>query len=455
MTQGDGLVLHFDAKMMQDLTGSKSIERLPIIVTQYGTEQLLGAPKLQSESGKSIAHAIVKVLKEWGLLNKIQAICFDTTAVNTGKHNGAAVILENILQRSLLYLPCRHHIFELILKEVYTKLLQSATVGPGVPIFQRFQQSWNSIDKNNFTPGIFDKDVAKHINNKEAYEIIEFCQNQLYSKQPRDDYKEFLELMILFLGGGISRDRKFSQPGPVHHARWMGKGIYSLKIFLFREQFHLLDREKNGLRNVCIFLSILYIKAWYTCKSAVHAPQNDLNFIKAAIDYATINKEVSDIVLKKISSHLWYLSDEVLGFSFFDSSVPIYMKRKMVEALKINNENKKRVEENAERIKQNYKSKELDNFVTVNTMKFFERFEISTEFLQVDPEDWAKCEDYKDGLDVCRNIQVVNDIAERAVQMVSKYNRTGTKAELDLQYMLQVIRDYNNKYPSANRSDLG
>lgn len=161
------------------------------------------------------------------------------------------------------------------------------------------------------------------------------------------------------------------------------------------------------------------------------------------------------MVLKKIAPHLWYLSDEAVGFSFFDtSSVAIDIKRQMVDALQITAENKKRVEEDVESIKKNYKSKELNNFVTANTKNFFDRFGITTDFLNVDPSTWAEREDYNEGLDVCRNIQVVNDIAERAVQMVSKYNRLGTKVESDLQYMLQAIQDYNNKYPSVSRSDL-
>lgn len=463
-SQGDGLVLHFDGKTMLDLTGSNKVDRLPIVVTQHGIEHLLGVPKLQSGTGKEIANAIIKVLKEWGLMHKIQAICFDTTSANTGKDKGAAVILEDVLKRSLLYLPCRHHIFEIILKEVFSKLLKSIMSGPDVPIFKRFKDVWSSLNKDNFKPCITDKNIAKYIDNEKSNEIIDFCKDQLKLKQTRDDYREFLELMILFLGGNIpktlkfAKDRKFAPPGPIHHARWMAKAIYSMKIFLFREQLRtrklISNREENGFRDVCVFLALLYIKAWYGCKSAIHAPHNDLNFIKLAIDYATINIEVSNMVLKKISNHLWYLSDEALGFSFFDSSVPIDIKKKMVEALNKYATNVKKVEENAETIKQKYKHMELNDFVTANTMNFFDRFEITTDFLLSDPETWTEREDFKEGLDVCRSIQVVNDIAERAVQMITKYNRTGTKVESDLQYMLQVIREYNSKYSSVNRSVL-
>lgn len=105
--------------------------------------------------------------------------------------------------------------------------------------------------------------------------------------------------MILFLGGDIPRNQPFSPCGPIHHARWMAKAIYSLKLYLFRDQFALTDEEINGLRDICIFLALLYVEAWYTCKSGVDAPNNDLNFIKKAIEYKKIDKIVSNLVLKK------------------------------------------------------------------------------------------------------------------------------------------------------------
>lgn len=38
---------------------------------------------------------------------------------------------------------------------------------------------------------------------------------------------------------------------------------------------------------------------------------------------------------------------------------------------------------------------DLSDFVTANTMKFFERFDIDTEFLQHDPGLWMEREDFK------------------------------------------------------------
>lgn len=148
------------------------------------------------------------------------------------------------------------------------------------------------------------------------------------------------------------------------------------------------------------------------------------------------------------------MSDEALGLSFFDNSISINTKKEMVKALKINGLNKKRVIAKPELIQKIYKSQELCDFVTINTLKFFERFEISTDFLSSDPMTWTDRVDYNDGLQVCRGIQVVNDTAERAVQMFTNYNRTGTKNENNMQFLLQAVNDYNKKYPSYNKSKL-
>lgn len=50
---------------------------------------------------------------------------------------------------------------------------------------------------------------------------------------PRNDYKEFLELIIIFLGGVLSKGICCKAPGTYHFARWIAKALYCLKIYLF------------------------------------------------------------------------------------------------------------------------------------------------------------------------------------------------------------------------------
>lgn len=434
-------------------------ERLPVIASNHGSEQLLGVPKLERATGKAIANAVFDVLEDWRITDKVQAICFDTTNTNTGHQNGAAVELEKLMNRTLFWATCKHHIREIVLKDIFL-LKVGPTNGPSMAIFDRFKDDWPTINKENYASGIVDKEVTKHMTPQMIDQIKEFCLNELYSKQPRDDYREFLELTILFVGGDVPNTRKrnlvrtIAPPGGCSNARWMMKAIYSLKIYLFRSQFKMSNIQIGGIREFCIFVSVLYIQDWFSCKSAIQTPNNELKFIKNAIDYAKIDEEVSNKVLNKMSNHLWYLTDESLGLAFFDSSISIDEKKKMVKALKVHSIENKRIDSNAREMKMEYKDKQLSDFVNANTMNFFKRFDISCEFLNADPETWHEREDYIDGLETCSKLQVVNDCAERGVQLFTKYNKFGTKDENDMQYTLQVINDYNLKQPSHSKSSL-
>ena len=105
------LTVHWDGKLLMDLTGNEYVDRLPIVVTGVGVQQLLGVPKIGSGTGLNQATAVMAALKEWGISERVAAISFDTTASNTGHLKGACVILQQQLDRELLHLACRHHIF--------------------------------------------------------------------------------------------------------------------------------------------------------------------------------------------------------------------------------------------------------------------------------------------------------------------------------------------------------
>jgi len=72
-------------------------------------------------------------LQKWCLEDKIQAFVFDTTASNSDRLNRLCVLLEQLLNRNILFFACRHHIFENVLQVifVYTKL--TVISGPEIP----------------------------------------------------------------------------------------------------------------------------------------------------------------------------------------------------------------------------------------------------------------------------------------------------------------------------------
>lgn len=194
LTVDSGLVVHWDGKILPEITGRDKVDRLPIVVKQEDTEQLIGVPKLTSGTGNAIASSVFELLNL--LLEKFQAACFDTTASNTGECNGAAVLLEKLLGRILLFLPCRHHILEIILKEIFIQnVFNSTTVGPNIPLIERFKKVWNSFEHDLFNFGVTDSEVRKQISNEKAEKINSFCLHHLAKDICRDDYREcFLAL---------------------------------------------------------------------------------------------------------------------------------------------------------------------------------------------------------------------------------------------------------------------
>lgn len=85
-------------------------------------------------------------------------MCFDTIAVNTGRFNGAAAILE-------------HHILEIILRDVFEVIMNLSTKSPNVALFDHFKKNWNNIYKSNFDASIDDEKVTKFINAQMADKI--------------------------------------------------------------------------------------------------------------------------------------------------------------------------------------------------------------------------------------------------------------------------------------------
>ena len=94
-----------------------------------------------------VAIEAAKVCEDWKLIENIWAIVFDTTSTNTGVHNGACTILEaEFIKRKLLWLACRHHILELILKAVWKRLFGPSS-SPSNQTFIHFRDKiWADID---------------------------------------------------------------------------------------------------------------------------------------------------------------------------------------------------------------------------------------------------------------------------------------------------------------------
>lgn len=435
---------------MEDMTGSSKVERIAVLVSYNGTSKFLGAPKLKSSTGRNISDVVYQRLVDWDIVEKVKGLSYDTTSVNTGIKSGAVVNLEKKFGRSLMKLPCRHHIYEIILRSVFEEKLCS-TSSPQVPIFEKFAKSWPGLAVESFRSGIMDEIVCMKISQPDRENCIKFCLEELDKSHFRDDYKELLQLTLLFLGEGRYN---FFKPGATSHARWMSKAIYSFKIFLFRDQIDLDEVHLSAIRDVCIFLVKIYVQAWFKCTNAVSAPLHDLKFIQDVINYSKMDSAVSTVVLKKISHHLWYISEEAVALAFFDSKISLEEKRRMIKNLNCKQPRVEMIDGRHHLNVMDFSKYNLSDFVSEKTKDFFSSFGLPSAFLESDPTAWESSFDYQECWTFCQNLFVVNDTAERGVKFMQDYNKILTHDEEEKQVLLQVVEAYRKKYPSYKKSDL-
>jgi len=445
------VVIHWDSKILPDITGKKNVDRLPVIATAPNIEQLLGVPELSSGTGREISSAVYDTLHEWSLLDIVQAVVFDTTASNTGRLKGACYLLEQKLDRDILFLACRHHIYEIVLQGVFDEIQLLPSKGPDVPLFKRFKNTWKDIDQTQYLTWLSDASV-KEILKDNANEILLYAKNKIEEDLPRDDYREFLELIIIFLGETPSRGIHFHQPGACHLARWMAKAIYCLKIYLFRQQFKLTYKEEKALRRICCFIIKCYAEAWFSAPNAIEAPLNDINFLKKLIAYKIDDKLVAEKAINKFINHLWYLNEECAVFSIFDERISDEGRRDIAQKILLDKETNETDEKNDKEpedigkklfIKlddlEHFLNKDLpQEIITNNSKKLFDRFEISLDFLQLDPMHWKDQDNYKKGRKIINSLRVVNDTAERGVKLMEEFNSKFTNDESQKQFVLQV-----------------
>lgn len=455
----EGAVLHWDGKLLPDLLKKDKVDRIAILVSCGGEEQLIGVPGLENSKGNTQARAIFTEVNDWGLISRIEGMCFDTTSVNTGCWNGVCTFLEQLFDKELLYLACRHHILEIMLKSIFDCVMGSTTA-PHPDIFNRFSKAWSAIDKGNFKTVIDDPEVE--FDENEANEITSFLLQQLHTSHnlPRDDYKEFLQLSLVFLGCLHPDLLNFKSPGAIHHARWMAKGIYCLKMFIFKSQFRMTDVEHDGIRRICVFIVKIYVKAWFKCTEATLAPNLDFEMMKSLISYKKIDEVIANAALSKLLNHLWYLNPEQVTFAFFDETLDNEVKRNMAsKLLSLEHQNQEHEEERIVRFTITqadvdlFTNRNLDYFLSARSLNLFTRVGITTAFLHTNPEDWDKHEDYQKARNFVKRLRVVNDTAERGVKLIADFNNH-LKDEDQQQFLLHVASECRKLYPDVLKETL-
>lgn len=209
----------------------------------------------------------------------------------------------------------------------------------------------------------------------------------------------------------------------------------------------------KGLQDVNIFIAIVYIRYWYSCTFSVAAPMLDLKLIENLIDYRNINLKLANKMLTVFGRHLWYLSESLVGLAFFDRSIDAKTKRLMITALEKNGDANKFRHANINILTVTVADLNIESFITSRTLTFFESLFTKKpdeanhlDFLEIDPSRWEKNESYLRAEKVAKGMLVVNDAAERAVGLMTRFNEKLTNVETEKQMVLQVVEKHQKMF---------
>ena len=139
---------------------------------------------------------------------------------------------------------------------------------------------------------------------------------------PRADYKELLTLTIVCLGGSVP-GFQFQIPGPDHHARWMSKQIYFLKMKLPKNVFKMSQEEQEQVEEIIKFVLIFFVKSWFKSPLSTSAAQSDLTFMANMMRYRKVTKPRYILaVMQSCNRHLWYLTPQLVLLALADPDLP-------------------------------------------------------------------------------------------------------------------------------------
>lgn len=198
------------------------------------------------------------------------------------------------------------------------------------------------------------------------------------------------------------------------------------------------------------------MKYWFKCQLATKAPSNDLELLKELEQYKKLDKDVAEAAQRKLGGQLWYLNEANIALSFFDDDISIEMKKKMVQNLDVDGHPDKpqRINLPVNKIM----TSELSDFVSNNTYFFFNTIlkedvtGISKFFLTTDPATWEEDENYIAAKAMIKKLLVVNDLAERRVALMTRFNTVLTHQEQQKQYILHAMAQYYNQISTQSYS---
>ena len=416
---------------------------------------------MQNSGAEEGVSSVIKALQKWKINKKnIIGCVFDNTNTNRGWKSGIVVRLEKLLEKRVMHVYCRHHIFERMVNDVIDVYLGPSTA-PEELSYKFLIDNWNKLK-------LCDWEVIQIDRRTQVDDIIAFT-TEMHKLDFRDDYQEIVNLTLILLGAFPDNSSyTVRPPGSISHARWMAKILCEFKIVLFSTQLiklGLITGDKaSSHKQLTLFLILYYVKPWMTATLASDAPVNDLilaNSLRKMPSHLLrsypLFENMGDAMKTRLEEHLWYLSEELVVMSLFSDKLDEQQKNKCRKAMLSH------YRENLDPVTgklitpllSNSKSTEISTLFGKESWRLLHLCRIKGKsFLEKPTSSWKDCSDYTMLKNIVKNFVVVNDVAERAVLLAKTLQNKLTKNSKLKNTLVNIIPELRKICESNNKCDL-
>ena len=100
------------------------------------------------------------------------------------------------------------------------------------------------------------------------------------------------------------------------------------------------------------------------------------------------------------------------------------------------------------------KRRKLSDSVMDGSIFLFDKLNFSMEWLDKPVSSWNNYESFREMETWVKNLKVKNDVAERAIKLISDYANVLTKDSEDRKNLLQVVEKQRSDFPDAKKSTM-
>ena len=272
---------------------------------------------------------------------------------------------------------------------------------------------------------------------------------------------------MVYVGGQVTRMQngrlmqltfKMRHPGAFHHARFLAKALYLIKISMVADVLSekvLPADKRESVDRMVRFIVLFHAKYFLQAFLPAAGLRLDLQYWNDMTDYSRYDDEVSREVQQSILRHTWYLTEELIVLSLFDRDLDFNCRSDIATALLSYAKPPFMLpgkpifpDENLLSTNPN-----LRDFIGPRSWLLFDLLQPDPQWLYSPAEEWELDEEFQIIDKIVMDMPVVNDTAERAVKKVTEYansaNDGGQRGKI-----VEVAAWHHSKMSAYTKEDL-